>query len=284
MPAPSYGLRLAGGIHKERTERHLESLGQPHQSYEGHIQRPRFDFLDVLVLDARMPRRCLQRPTLGLANSSHASTERLGLGDVTIGCAVRPRWEVLGARRHDATCPPTEHTTCSLKLWTGPSFGFTVRSMTTDNAPQPTKPPAKFPAAGFILIGVLVGLFYAVCGDRKDKPPAPEPAAAPARYVPPPAPPPLSAQAEQRNKDIDLILACRKMVKQSLRAPDQSKMPGWLDETPEITTLRDGRRRWQDWVKAMNPYGVLLKQTVVCTYNPKTDKLKMEIKEPDEDE
>lgn len=78
-----------------------------------------------------------------------------------------------------------------------------------------------------------------------------------------------------RDRRIDLVLACRKMAKKSLVAPEEAVFASWLEEMPAMSRLSDGSYRWDDWVKAKNRFGVILRQTFACTYRPLSDNLKM---------
>ncbi len=64
------------------------------------------------------------------------------------------------------------------------------------------------------------------------------------------------------------VLACRRAVLETLKAPDTAKFPGFMDEVPPPTVAEDGSEVWRAWVTAMNPMGVPLRKRFTCIREP----------------
>lgn len=73
-----------------------------------------------------------------------------------------------------------------------------------------------------------------------------------------------------RDRRVDLVLACRKMAKASLTAPDDAVFASWVSDLPNISRTPDGSFRWTDWVKAKSASGVALQRKFACTYRPQS--------------
>jgi hypothetical protein len=94
------------------------------------------------------------------------------------------------------------------------------------------------------------------------------PEAASVGTPPKPTPPPAPAQpAAPIVRDADVIVACRNLMRDNLRAPSTAKFPGWLDDPGKVWKYQ-GTYRVRSWVDAQNAFGAMVRTDYLCEFNP----------------
>lgn len=72
----------------------------------------------------------------------------------------------------------------------------------------------------------------------------------------------------------DIELACRSVVRDSLKVPGSDDWPG---VKVELLTEGGCNRIWQSYVVAKNAFGVAVKTPFTCTYDPRTADVKLKM-------
>jgi hypothetical protein len=81
----------------------------------------------------------------------------------------------------------------------------------------------------------------------------------------------------RRAKEIqigDLIVQCKKLITEQLKAPSTAQFPSGIEAETQITPYANGNWRWVGWVDSQNGFGAMLRTEFTCVYLLETQAFK----------